>query len=198
MVLESGLRRAVFLDRDGVINEERYYVGRVADFHLLPGVPAALKRLQDAGFALVVVTNQAGIAKGRFTASDYAVLTAHLRAVLQSEGVTLDGVYHCPHHPEATHAEWASDCDCRKPRPGMLLRAAAELGLSLANSVMVGDKTSDTQAGRSAGVGLTILVDSGHALGDDCLQHADLRCADLAGAAALILGRPTLLPPQMT
>ena len=177
------LRPAAFIDRDGVINTECDYVWRPADFVLLPGVPEALRRFARHGYALVVVTNQAGIAKGRYTEADYQHLTTHMRALLAAQGVTLDGVYHCPHHPHGSVARYRQVCACRKPAPGMLLQAAQDLQLDLARSMMVGDKTSDTQAGRAAGVRATVVVESGHALPDDAALHADHRCADLAAAA---------------
>jgi D-glycero-D-manno-heptose 1,7-bisphosphate phosphatase len=176
-------RPAAFIDRDGVINEELNYVGRIEDFHLLPGACNGLRRLASCGYALVVVTNQAGIAKGRYDETAYEELTRHMRDLLASEGVALAGVYHCPHHPEGTVARHAIACDCRKPAPGMLLRAARELGLDLARSVLVGDKISDTEAGRAAGLRWTVLVESGHALPEDALRFADHRCADLDQAA---------------
>ncbi|MDE2083186.1 MAG: D-glycero-beta-D-manno-heptose 1,7-bisphosphate 7-phosphatase [Burkholderiales bacterium] len=177
------LRPAAFIDRDGVINAELDYVWRIEDFHVLPGVVDGLRQLARCGYALVVVTNQAGIAKGRYDEAAYQRLTAHLRVLFAAQGVVFDGVYHCPHHPQGTVAAYTRACDCRKPAPGLLLRAARELGLDLARSVLVGDKTTDTQAGRAAGLRRTVLVESGHALPADALAHADHRCADLAAAA---------------
>jgi D-glycero-D-manno-heptose 1,7-bisphosphate phosphatase len=174
---------AAFIDRDGVINAELDYVHRIEDFHVLPGVVQGLKRLSACGYALVVVTNQAGIAKGKYTHAAFETLTRHMLAQFAAEGVTFAGVYHCPHHPQGQVAAYARECDCRKPAPEMLLRAARELGLDLARSVLVGDKTSDTQAGRKAGLRRTVLVESGHALPADALDWADHRCADLAAAA---------------
>lgn len=150
----ASLRRAAFLDRDGVINVDRGYVHRIEDFEFIDGVPQALARLQRAGWALVVVTNQSGIGRGRFSEADYQRLSAHLRSELRRSGVELDAVVHCPHRPD-------EGCDCRKPAPGMLLRAAAALGLDLPASVMVGDKLADLQAGRAAGVARCVLVLSG-------------------------------------
>ncbi len=178
-----GLRPAAFIDRDGVINAELGYVWRIEDFHLLPGAVDGLRQLARCGYALVVVTNQAGIAKGRYDEAAYQKLTAHMRGLLAAQGAALAGVYHCPHHPQGTVPAYTRECDCRKPAPGLLLRAARELGLDLARSVLVGDKTTDTQAGRAAGLRRTVLVESGHALPADALAHADHRCADLAAAA---------------
>ena len=181
--LPRPLRAAAFIDRDGVINAELGYVWRTEDFHLLPGAVDGLRRLAGCGYALVVVTNQAGIAKGLYDEAAYRHLTAYMRGLLAAQGVVLDGVYHCPHHPQGTVAAYARECDCRKPAPGLLRQAARELGLDLARSVLVGDKTSDTQAGRAAGLRRTVLVESGHALPADALAQADHRCADLAAAA---------------
>jgi D-glycero-D-manno-heptose 1,7-bisphosphate phosphatase len=176
-------RRAVFVDRDGVINEERRHVHRPQDFVLLPGAAAGLRRLAAAGWRLVVVTNQAGIGRGLYTEADYAHLTAHMRALLRAEGVTLDGVYHCPHHPIHGLGAWRVACACRKPAPGMLQRAAAELGLDLSRSAIVGDKRSDLDAGRAAGLACCVLVASGHPTDAEDRAAADLCCADLRDAA---------------
>ena len=187
-------RAAVFLDRDGVINEERGHVHRVEDFHFLPGVAAAMRRLQALGLQLVVVTNQAGIARGLYDAEAYQTLTAHMRAQLRAEGVTLAGVYCCPHHPTAGIGAWKRDCACRKPRPGMLRTAAQELGLSLADSFLVGDKASDIEAGRAAGLRGCVLVESGHALSAACRRAADACVPGLPQAADWIAAR--LAQPQ--
>lgn len=173
------LRRAALLDRDGVLNVDHGYVGRIADFEWLPGVPAALAQLQQAGYALVVITNQSGIARGYYSEADFAALTAHMRAELAAQGVTLDAVYHCPHLPQAELAAYRQDCDCRKPRPGMITRAAAELGLDLAASCLFGDKPGDIQAGRAAGVGRCWLIADNPAAEDadgagDCGRAASL------------------------
>ncbi|HEY9025785.1 MAG TPA: D-glycero-beta-D-manno-heptose 1,7-bisphosphate 7-phosphatase [Burkholderiaceae bacterium] len=183
-------RPAAFIDRDGVINAELHYVHRIEDFHILPGVFDGLRTLARAGFALVVVTNQAGIARGLYDEAAFERLTDHMQARMAAEGIALEAVYHCPHHPAGSVAAYAVECDCRKPAPGMLLRAAREHHLDLARSVMIGDKPSDTQAGRAAGVALTVLVESGHALPDDAAAQADHRSADLGQAAAWVAAQP--------
>lgn len=152
------LRRAAFLDRDGVLNEDLGYVHRCEDFHWLPGAVAAMQRLQQAGFALVVITNQSGVARGLYTLDDLELLHGQVRSQLAAQGVTLTGIYACPHHPEAVLPQYRLACDCRKPQPGMLLRAAREHGLDLAASCLFGDKPSDVEAGRRAGVGRSWLV----------------------------------------
>jgi D-glycero-D-manno-heptose 1,7-bisphosphate phosphatase len=150
--MTNGLR-AAFLDRDGVINADNGYVSQVEHFELLPGVPSALRRLQQAGCLLIVVTNQSGIGRGLYTESDYLALTRHMHQSLEMEGVALDAVYHCPHLPDARVAAYRQTCDCRKPAPGMILRAIAEFAIDPARSMLVGDKASDIAAGRAAGVG---------------------------------------------
>jgi D-glycero-D-manno-heptose 1,7-bisphosphate phosphatase len=171
---------AVFLDRDGVITLDRGYTHRIEDFAFVPGSARALASLQRAGWRLVVVTNQSGIARGLYSSDDYERFTAHLRERLQAEGVRLDAVLHCPHLPDAKVAAYRLQCDCRKPAPGMLLRAARELSLDLAASVMVGDRLSDVQAGRAAGVGRCLLVRSGLPLNGNEVQLADAVFDDLA------------------
>ncbi len=154
------LRKAAFLDRDGVINKDKAYVHRWEDFEFVPGAIEGMQKLQDAGYALVIVTNQSGLARGYYTEAQYQALTEALTQHLAGQGVMLDGVYHCPHHPKGSVPGLAVDCDCRKPAPGMLLQAARELGLSLPDSLLIGDKPSDIEAARAAGVGHAYLVRS--------------------------------------
>lgn len=156
-------RKAAFLDRDGVINLDRAYVHRWEDFVFVPGAVEAMRRLHEAGHALVIVTNQSGLARGLYTEADYQALTARMLQALAEAGVPVQAVYHCPHHPKGQVAELAIDCDCRKPAPGMILRALAEHGLSAAASFMVGDKPSDIQAARAAGLGRAYAVRSDNA-----------------------------------
>lgn len=180
--------RAVFLDRDGVINVDRHYLHRIEQFEFIAGVPQALHRLQQAGWKLVVVTNQSGIARGLYTEDAYQQLTRHMLALLADADVTLDAVLHCPHLPEGTVPRYRSTCECRKPAPGMLLQAARELSLDLARSVMVGDKGSDLQAGRSAGVARCLLVRSGQAIDAGDVALADAVHDDLAACVDELLG----------
>ncbi|MFQ2150303.1 D-glycero-beta-D-manno-heptose 1,7-bisphosphate 7-phosphatase [Aeromonas jandaei] len=147
---------AIFLDRDGVINEDTGYVSQVDDFHFLPGVIDALLLLKKKGYLLVVVTNQSGIARGYFTEDDFMNLTEWMDWSLADRDVDLDGIYFCPHHPEH-----GTPCDCRKPEPGMLLLARQELNIDMSRSYMVGDKPSDLKAAINAGVGHKIMVRTG-------------------------------------
>ena len=166
---------------------------RIEDFRLLPNSVDGLRTLRDGGFRLVVVTNQAGIARGLYSEDDYWALTRHMDALLRHHGVALDAVYHCPHHPTAGGGRRGVECECRKPSPGMLLRARDELALDLGRSVMIGDKRSDLEAGRAAGVGRVVLVESGHVLDASDRSAADFVCTDLLEAAChVVAGRSTL------
>lgn len=166
-------RKAVFLDRDGVINKDKAYVGRWEDFEFIPGAIEGLRLLQGAGYVLVVVTNQSGLARGYYAEEQYQTLTAQMLAALRQCGVEVEGVYHCPHHPGGVISELSVVCDCRKPAPGMLIQAARELNLSMQDSLLIGDKPSDIQAARAAGVAKAYAVKS-----DNLESEAELMLAD--------------------
>lgn len=153
-------RPAAFLDRDGVINEERNYVYRIEDFHFLPGTLQACRRFVEAGYLLVIVTNQAGIARGYYDTAAFETLTRWMEARFAEAGAPLAGVYHCPHHPDAKIDRLRLRCDCRKPAPGLIFQAQRDLGIDLPRSFLVGDKVSDLEAGRAAGLGRCYLVTS--------------------------------------
>lgn len=172
-------RRAAFIDRDGVLNEERAFVHRREDFALLPGAVAALCLLKEAGYLLVVITNQSGIARGIYSEADYLALTEHLRAELAAAGVSLDAVEYCPHLPDAPVERYRLDCDCRKPKPGMLRRAIRALDIEPGASFLVGDRLSDIEAGRAAGIGRCYLVRTGYTLPADAVASADAVYEDL-------------------
>lgn len=154
------MRRAVFLDKDGTLVEDVPYNVDPALIRLLPGAGEALRALQAAEFALVVVTNQSGVARGLFPESALGGVEARLRELLAREGVTLAGFLACPHHPDGSVPEYARECGCRKPGPGLLRRAAEELNLDLSASWMVGDILNDVEAGQRAGC-RTVLLDTG-------------------------------------
>lgn len=180
-------KRAAFLDRDGVINIDHGYVWRIEDFAFVPGVREAAGELARRGFAIVVITNQAGIARGMYTEADFAHLTQWMRERFADAGVPIAGVYHCPHHPTEGRGPWRIACDCRKPAPGMLRAAAHDLALDLENSILFGDKCDDMLAGRAAGVGLRVFLGKdGLALPTDPCAEAlvSLRYASLAQAVA--------------
>ena len=153
---------AVFLDRDGVINVDHGYVSTWERFEFLPGVPDALRALQDAGYLLIVVSNQSGIGRGYYGEADVESLNQAVAQHLGSTvGVTLSEFYHCPHHPTEAEGEFRRQCDCRKPAPGMIRQAVLDHGVDLKTSLLVGDKDSDIEAGRAAGVArLFKVVDS--------------------------------------
>jgi len=168
---------AAFLDRDGVINEDHGYVHRWEDFAFVAGAVDGLRRLQAAGYALVVVTNQSGIARGFYDEAALERLHEQLRATLAVQGVTLAAIEYCPHLPQADVARYAIECDCRKPGPGMILRAARALDLDLARSLMFGDKPSDIEAGRRAGVGRCVLLAANGVAGAEPVDHLNLPAA---------------------
>lgn len=159
-IRQPKLRKAAFLDRDGVINLDRAYVHRWEDFEFAPGAVDAMRQLKQAGYLLVVVTNQSGIARGYYTEEQYQQLTAQMRQSLAAADAAVDAVYHCPHHPAGSVAPLAIDCQCRKPLPGMILQASTDLGIDLAASLLIGDKPSDIEAAQAAGVGQSYLVSS--------------------------------------
>jgi D-glycero-D-manno-heptose 1,7-bisphosphate phosphatase len=155
------LRPAVFLDRDGTVNVEVHYLSQPHQLELLPTVSETISTLNSLGIAVVVVTNQAGIARGYFPEHRLLAVHEHLQRMLVEQNAWLDGIYYCPHHPTAGLGNYRVVCDCRKPMPGMLTRAAEELGLDLSRSLMIGDRESDLQAGANAGC-QTALVRTGY------------------------------------
>jgi D-glycero-D-manno-heptose 1,7-bisphosphate phosphatase len=151
-IAQAGSRAAIFLDRDGVLVEEVDRLSEPDQVRLEVDVPDALRRLRDAGFALIGATNQAIVARGRATLADVAAVHAHIdRLILAAGGPALDAWYVCPHHPHATVAAYRVQCECRKPRPGLLRAAAADHRLDLRRSFMVGDRITDVAAGQAAG-----------------------------------------------
>ena len=188
-------RLAVFLDRDGVLVEERGLMVEPEEASLRPGVSEALFSLKDAGYCLIVVTNQAVVARGLATEDEVFAMNDRVRdLIIDAGGPLLDSWYICPHHPNATLPAYRLDCACRKPRPGMLLQAAADLGVDLSGSHLVGDRPSDIAAGHAAGC-TTILV-TGSATGEPPIESAEPwetqvplhTCSSLGEAASWILG----------
>ncbi|CAL9351112.1 D-glycero-alpha-D-manno-heptose-1,7-bisphosphate 7-phosphatase [Streptomyces sp. enrichment culture] len=174
-------KAAVFLDRDGTLTEPRHYPCRPEDLVLQPGVASPLRALRDAGYALVLVTNQSGLARGLFDRRALDAMHVHLRGLLAASDLALDGIYVCPHHVDGTVPELSVACECRKPAPGMLLRAGRELGLDLRRSWMVGDFLTDVEAGLRAGC-RTALVGPAATRGTFEGPRPDLRAADTAQA----------------
>lgn len=157
--------RAIFLDRDGTLIEEVGYLNHLDRLHLLPGAAGAVRRINRNGYLALLVTNQSGVARRIFDIA--LVRSAHERLLeeLGRDGASLDGIYFCPHHPDALDPEYKTECDCRKPGPGMIIRAAEEHGIDLSRSWMIGDSSVDLEAARNAGV-RSILVLTGYGRGE--------------------------------
>jgi D-glycero-D-manno-heptose 1,7-bisphosphate phosphatase len=174
--------RAVFLDRDGTINVDKEYVHRIEDFEFVPGAIAGLQLLVRAGIDIIVVTNQAGIARGIFSEMDLAAVNGHMMTELLRHGVKLAGIYFCPHHPQATVPLYRKVCSCRKPNPGLLVTAMRQRGIAASEAVMVGDKNSDVEAGRALGL-TTYLLETGYGTRGKHETNATYVVPDLLSAA---------------
>jgi len=188
------IRKAVFIDRDGTLSEEVGYVNHVDRVRLIDGSASAIRKLNEAGLQTVLVTNQAGVARGYFDEQLVSDVHERLRALLFEQHARLDGIYYCPHHPDVGDPPYRRACDCRKPAAGMLLRARDEMGIGLSSSYIVGDHFKDLRAG--AAVGATpILVLTGYGKGQLEHQSADwpfrprFVAVDLAQAVDWILER---------
>jgi D-glycero-D-manno-heptose 1,7-bisphosphate phosphatase len=157
--------RALFLDRDGVVNEEVGYLYRVDEVRFVEGISSLCRTAMRLGYKLIVVTNQAGIARGYYSETDFYALMKWMRDALRAEGVELDAVYHCPFHPEHGVGQYKREHEDRKPGTGMLRRGARELGVELSESVMVGDRCSDVGAANAAGLRQAFLISGTEAEG---------------------------------
>jgi len=147
-------KKALFLDRDGVINVEKEYLYKQEDFEFIDGIFELCKHYQKQGYLIFVVTNQSGIARGYYSEADFLKLTAWMLGEFEKRDIKIAKVYHCPHHPKLS-----GECSCRKPKPGMLLDAAREFDVDLANSIIIGDKERDIEAGLNAGLRESYLFD---------------------------------------
>lgn len=163
---------AVFLDRDGVINQEFDYVHTIDDFKFIENVIPAMKMIKNKGYALIIVTNQSGIARGLYSEDDFFKLTEWMDWSLQLEGIRLDGIYYCPHHPTEGVGKYRCQCDCRKPAPGMFYEARDYRSLDLMKCYMVGDRTSDIKSGINAGIPNNFLVRTGYPLEEEGIRMA--------------------------
>jgi D-glycero-D-manno-heptose 1,7-bisphosphate phosphatase len=141
------MNRALFIDRDGVINTDKVHVFEIDRFEFTDGIFDLCRRYADAGYRIIVITNQAGIAKGYYSEHDFMMLTRWMIEEFKHNDVEIAAVYHCPHHPDFT-----GKCDCRKPEPGMIMNAVEEFNLDISACVLIGDKESDLEAGRRAGI----------------------------------------------
>jgi D-glycero-D-manno-heptose 1,7-bisphosphate phosphatase len=187
-------RRAVFMDRDGTISEEVGYVNHPSRYRVFPYSAQALRLLHEEGWLAVLVTNQAGVARGYFTENLITEVHEHLRRELERQDARLDAIYYCAHHPTVGSPPYLQDCDCRKPRPGLIRRAAEDLEIDLAESWMVGDRYSDIELARNAQVRSAFVL-SGYGRGEweyqrDAWQHEpDLIAEDLLEAVRKIVGK---------
>jgi D-glycero-D-manno-heptose 1,7-bisphosphate phosphatase len=174
--------KAVFLDRDGTLNVDKGYAHRIEDWEWLPGAVDAIAALKKAGFLVIVITNQAGIARGYYSGADVTRLHAWMNEELEKYGTRIDGFYYCPHHPEH-----GGECECRKPRPGMLFQARQDFDIDFSRSWLIGDKASDIQASVAAGV-KSILVLTGYGKDHRALLSGETVCAeDMAAASNLVI-----------
>lgn len=153
------MNRALFLDRDGVINHDYGHVWKIEDFDLIPGIAEVIKNAMDKKYKIIIVTNQAGIGKGMYAESDFEALTGHMKNLLKKQGCEIDAVYFCPFHPSEAKGSYLKDSFDRKPNPGMLIRAKNDFNLDMGASMLIGDKVTDLIAGQSAGVSINILYD---------------------------------------
>jgi D-glycero-D-manno-heptose 1,7-bisphosphate phosphatase len=147
--------KTIFLDRDGVINKETGYLHKIEDFKFINGVFEACQHYEQLGYKIVIVTNQSGISRGYYTEIDFENLTNWMLSKFKNNNINILDIFHCPHLPDA-------NCNCRKPKPGMLLEAKYKHNIDMQNSWMIGDKESDILAANSSGISNTILVKSGH------------------------------------
>lgn len=189
-------RRAVFIDRDGTISEEVGYINHVSRFRLFPYAAPAIKHLNESGWLAIVITNQAGVARGYFSEVTIEAVHAAMTKELENSSARLDAIYYCAHHPSVGEPPYRLDCDCRKPKPGLIARAAKDFDIDLEQSWMVGDRYSDVELARNAGV-KSLFVLSGYGRGEWEHQRAswaeqpDLVAEDLLEAVAVILGQAT-------
>ncbi len=152
------MRKAVFFDRDGVINVDHGYVGKISDFEFLDGVFTTLSAFRRLGYLLILTTNQSGIARGFYTEEDFLKLSDYMQSELQKHDAAFDGIYYCPHHPNAQVLQYKKECYCRKPKPGMFLEAIAKFDIDVNQSAMVGDHAGDLIAAKTAGISRLFLV----------------------------------------
>ena len=179
------MNRVVFIDRDGTISEEVGYINHPSRFRVFPYAGQAVRLLNDRGWLAIVVTNQAGVARGYFSEDMVKTVHEQLKQELQHSGARLDAIYYCAHHPSVGEPPYRLDCDCRKPRPGLILKAAAEFDIDLAQSWMIGDRYSDIELARNAGVKSAFVL-SGYGRGEWEHQRATWKCEpDLVSGSLL-------------
>jgi len=178
--------RAVFVDRDGTLNTEIEYLHRVEEFEWIPGTVDAIRRLNEAGVLVLVITNQAGVAHGYYSEDDVHRIHRHMQNELEAEGARIDAFYYCPYHPDGTVAKYRRPSRCRKPETGMLERGLAEWKIEPEQCVVIGDRNTDVETGRRMGM-KTILVRTGYGAGETASTSADHVVPDIASAVDLLL-----------
>ncbi|OGV51253.1 MAG: hypothetical protein A2017_16700 [Lentisphaerae bacterium GWF2_44_16] len=167
------MKKACFLDRDGVLIEEVNYIKSPEQVKIIPAVFSALKKLREKGYLCIVISNQSGVARGYFKEENISKIQDRIDELLKEKELKIDGYYNCPHHPDGIVPEYRKNCDCRKPRPGMIIRAAKEHSIDLSKSFMIGDKISDIKAAENAGCHVGIMVRTGH--GEDQISSQDTK-----------------------
>ena len=188
------MKRAVFIDRDGTISEEVGYINHPSRFRVFPYAAAAIKHLNDHGWLAIVVTNQAGVARGYFSEEMIQTVHAEMTKELERDGARLDAIYYCAHHPSVGEPPYRFDCDCRKPKPGLISRAARDFDVDLTASWMLGDRYSDVELARNAGV-KSMFVLSGYGRGEwehqraNWTEQPDLVAGNLLEAVQVIVGK---------
>jgi D-glycero-D-manno-heptose 1,7-bisphosphate phosphatase len=188
MVAEKQKHIAVFLDRDGTINVEKEYLFRAEDFEFIDGAPEAIGKLKEAGYLVIVVTNQSGVARGYYSLSDVDTLHEYVQQELARHNAVVDAFYVCPHHPEQGSGEFLRACDCRKGAPGMLLKAASDYTIDLSRSYMVGDKIADIEAAENAGCQpIMVMTGYGRVESKKLTAGRAVCCENIAAAVEVIL-----------
>tara|TARA_Y100000589_G_C27196071_1_gene646864 strand:- start:954 stop:1574 length:621 start_codon:yes stop_codon:yes gene_type:complete len=191
--------KVVFLDRDGVINRDTGYVHQWQNFEYIEGALEGMRILNKNGFEIVIITNQSGIARGLYTENDFAQLSQKMLRHLQENGIKILNLFYCPHHPSGIVKKYTCECDCRKPQPGMLIRAAEVHGIELKKSILIGDKPSDIIAARNAGVHYAYHVQSENKESNVTIKEADRSFPSLLDCASWIeKNNPLTLPPTAT
>ena len=182
------MQRAVFLDRDGTIIEDVGYLDECSKIKFLPRVSEAIELLNENGFKVIVVTNQAGVARGYFTEETVKEINRYIQESLVREGASIDRIYYCPHHVEGIVEEYRKECYYRKPNPGMIEKAVREIGIDLKNSFVIGDKISDIEAGYRTGCRTILLANKGSSKGgEETNLTPDYVVADLHEAVKLLV-----------
>ena len=193
-------RPAVFFDRDGTLNEEVEFLSAPEQMRLISGAGRAVRAVNESGLLALVISNQSGIARGLFTEEDLIPIHAKFQQELGASGARIDRIYYCPHHPTSGIARYRMDCDCRKPRPGMLRRAEKEMGVDLRRSYVIGDRIVDVLAGRSIGAkGILVLTGYGTSSVEECREQGiepDYIAPSVGEAVSFILNERKGVPTE--